>query len=233
MTAGLLGLVSADSHAARSVRADSSDSAFDSLGGFWGSDNFQFGGPGFATGRTDFKLKINPNGNARFFNVCMGEGFLRLIGSDLACTASDFTGPPTSSYVAVFATDFDDASGSWIRTRGFVDTVSPYRLGQAAPATRFWWSGVTLAGDGTFTPFDVQVVLIDRSKGTNNGDFDIEMNYGQGGGESIPPVPNSDGFQGIVLGPNHKGPLFGPFGPSDSNGAPIRFCFRGGKLRSC
>jgi hypothetical protein len=97
---------------------------------------------------------------------------------------------------------------------------------------RFWWNGVVLAGDSTFSAFDVQIVLIDRSHGTNNGNFDIEFNYGTGGGDTVPPVPNTDGFQGFVLGPNTSGPTFGPFGPFDTNGAPIRFCFRGGKLQA-
>ena len=99
---------------------------------------------------------------------------------------------------------------------------------------RFWWNGVTLAGDAT--AFDVQIALIDRSNGTNNGNFDIELNYGDGGNlipdDQVPPVPNADGFQGFVLGPNSSGPTFGPFGPFETDGSPIRFCFRGGKLRA-
>ena len=52
----------------------------------------------------------------------------------------------------------------------------------------------------------MQIVLIDRSKGTNNGDFDIEFNYGNGGADPVPPVdtesnPNAAGFQGFKLGP--------------------------------
>lgn len=82
-------------------------------------------------------------------------------------------------------------------------------------------------------PFDVQIVLLDRSNGTNNGDFDIEFNYGNG--EVVPPdgagcLPGSDGFRGIRLGPNSRGPTLGPFGPFDTSGAPIRFCFRGGQI---
>jgi hypothetical protein len=96
---------------------------------------------------------------------------------------------------------------------------------------RFWWSAVTLAGDPNLLTFDVQIVLLDRSKGTNNGDFDIEFNYGNG--EQIPPVgtesnPNAGGFRGFKLGPNSRGPATGPFGPFDHHGAPIRFCFRAG-----
>ena len=77
------------------MRSDSSDSAFEFLGGFWGTDIEQFGGPGFEAGKTEFKLKINPNGDAHFFKVCMGEGFVKLIGSDQyvrrfgLCTAPD------------------------------------------------------------------------------------------------------------------------------------------------
>ena len=86
---------------------------------------------------------------------------------------------------------------------------------------RFWWNCVTLAGDAT-APFDVQIVLIDRSNGTNNGNFDIELNYGDGG-DQIPPVdcqsnPNANGFQGFKLGPNSSGPTFGPFGPFETDG---------------
>jgi hypothetical protein len=128
-------------------------------------------------------------------------------------------------------TDLDDSGGRWIRTRGFVDSNSPYRLWQAVPAMRFWWNGVVLASDGTFSATDFQIVLIDRSKGTNNGDFDIEMNYGIGG-DVVSPVPDADGFQGFKLGSTTRGPVFGPFGPFDTNSAPIRYCFRGGSLRA-
>lgn len=227
----MLGLASASSHAGRSVRSDSSDGAFEFLGGFWGTDLEQFGGPGFDVGRTEFKLKVSPATDARFFNVCMGEGFVKLISTSRSCASADFALPPGGNYIAVFATDLDDSSGRWIRTRGFVDTTLPYRLWQAVPAMRFWWNGVVLAGDGTFTPTDYQIALIDRSKGTGNGDFDIEMNYGIGG-DVVPPVPNTDGFQGFKIGPAARGPKFGPFGPFDTNGAPIRYCFRGGSLRA-
>jgi hypothetical protein len=105
---------------------------------------------------------------------------------------------------------------------------------------RFWWSGVTIDGDPGNppppTPFDVQIVLIDRSGGNANGNFDLELNYGNG--DQIPPagtesLPNANGFQGFKLGPNSVGPTFGPFGPFDTTGDPIRFCFRGGRLRDC
>lgn len=230
ISTGLLSIVCASSQAGRSVRSDAGDS-FESLGAFWGNDNEQSGGPGFAAGKTEFKLKISPNGKARFFNVCMGEGFVKLIATDKTCAASDFARPPTGNYIAVFATDFDDSSGRYVRTRGFLDSTEPFRLWQAHPVMRFWWNGVLLAGDSTLTAFDVQINLIDRSNGTNNGNFDIELNYGIGG-DQVPPVPNTDGFQGFVLGPNTSGPTFGPFGPFDTNGAPIRFCFRGGTLRA-
>ena len=93
-----------------------------------------------------------------------------------------------------------------------------------------------LAGDAGFNTFDVQIVLLDRSKGKNNGDFDIEFNYGNG--EQVPPVgtesnPNAAGFQGFKFGPNSRGPTLGPFGPFDTTGAPIRFCFRGGLRTGC
>ena len=214
------------------MRSDASDGAFEFLGGFWGTDTQQFGDAGFAAGRTEFKLKISPNGKARFFTVCMGEGFVKFVGSDQLCAESDFARPPTGNYIAVFATDLDGSFGQLLRTRGFVDSTAPFKLGQAAPAMRFWWNGVTLAGDFTFAPFDVQIILIDRSNGTNNGNFDIEFNYGTGGGDQVPPAPNTDGFQGFVLGPNTSGPTFGPFGPFDTNGAPIRYCFRGGVLKA-
>jgi len=231
MSAGLLSIVSASSQAGRSVRSDAGDS-FEFFGSFWGNDSEQSGGPGFATGKTEFKLKINPNGKARFFNVCMGEGFVKLIPTDTPCAASDFARPPTGNYISVFATDFEDSFGRYVRTRGFIDPAEPFNLWQAHPVMRFWWNGVVLAGDSNSTSFDVQINLIDRSNGTNNGNFDIEMNYGTGGGDVVPPVPNTDGFQGFVLGPNTSGPTFGPFGPFDTDGAPIRFCFRDGKLRA-
>lgn len=231
IASGLLGLMSAGSHAGRSVRSDSSDGAFEFLGGFWGSDVEQFGSTGLDAGRTAFKLKLSPSGNARFFNVCMGDGFLRLIPASSACAIADFALPPGGNYIAAYATDLDDSSGRWVHTRGFVDTNAPYNLWQAAPAMRFWWNNVVLAGDATFSATNYQIVLIDRSKGTANGDFDVEINYGNGG-DVVPPVPNADGFQGLKIGPAARGPVFGPFGPFDTNGAPIRFCFRGGKLRA-
>ena len=225
VTTGLLSIVCTSSQAGRPVRSDSSDGAFDFVGGFWGSDTEQFGGPGFAVGKTEFRLKINPNGNARFFTVCMGEGFIKLINVSQSCVDADFARPPTGNYIAVFAVDLEDISGRYVRTRGFVDTNEPFKLWQANPAMRFWWNGVTLAGDST--PFDVQISLIDRG----NGNFDIEMNYGIGG-DVVPPVPSADGFQGFTLGPNSSGPTFGPFGPFDTDGVPIRYCFRGGSLRA-
>ena len=90
------------------MRSDAGDS-FEFFGSFWGNDNEQSGSPGFAAGKTEFKLKIRPSGEARFFNVCMGEGFVKLIGSDQSCVESDFVGPPTGNYIAVFATDFEDS----------------------------------------------------------------------------------------------------------------------------
>ena len=201
VSAALLSIVCASSQAGRSVRSDASDGAFEFLGGFWGSDIDQFGGPSFDAGKTDFKLKINPNGKARFFHVCMGEGFVKLIGSDQSCVEADFARPPTGNYIAVFATDFDDSSGRFARTRGFVDSAAPYRLGQAAPAMRFWWNGVTLAGDSTFSAFDVQIVLIDRSNGTNNGNFDIELNYGTGGGDRFRRSPTPRASRVSCSGP--------------------------------
>ena len=229
IASGLLGLMSASSHAGRSVRSDASDGAFAFLGGFWGSDFEQFGGTGFDAGRTAFKLRLSKGGKARFFNVCMGDGFVKLISASLTCVDADFALPPSGNYIAAYATDLDDSSGRWVHTRGFVDTNAPYNLWQAAPAMRFWWNNVVLAGDGTFSATDFQIVLIDRSKGTNNGDFDVEINYGNGS-DAVPPVPNTDGFQGLKLGPATRGPVSGPFGPFDTSGAPIRFCFRGGSL---
>ena len=241
---GLLSVQSASGAAGRSVRSDSSDSAFDFLGGFWGTDNQQFGPPGFDAGPTDFKLRLNPSQPPHFFRICMSEdGFIKLIGMSATCANADYALPQTKAYIAVFATDLDSLStgfGSLIRTRGFVDqwpsnSVPPYKLWQAHPAMRFWWSGVTLAGDSV-NGFDVQIVLIDRSNGTNNGNFDLEFNYGNGS-DQVPPVgtesnPNANGFQGFKLGPNARGPTFGPFGPFDTNGVPIRFCFRGGSLQA-
>ena len=235
VSTALLSVVSASSHAGRTVRSDSSDGAFDSLGGFWGDDIEQGAVPGFDAGRTEFRLKINPNGEARFFTVCMSEdGFLKFIDGNTACTDADYALPPTGNYIAVFATDLDSSSGLLQHTRGFVDFNPPSRLWQAAPAMRYWWT-VTLAGDPAL--FDVQIVLIDRSNGSNNGNFDIELNYGNGGPDPVPPLDsqsnsNANGFQGFKLGPNSNGPTTGPFGPFPTDGAPIRFCFRDGKLRA-
>ena len=241
---GVLSMQSASAAAGRSVRSDSSDSAFDFLGGFWGTDNQQFGPPGFDAGPTDFKLRISPSQSARFFRVCMSEdGFIKLIGVSASCANADYALPQTNAYIAVFATDLDSLStgfGSLVRTRGFVDqfpsnSLPQYKLWQAKPAMRFWWSGVTLAGDSV-NGFDVQIVLIDRSNGTNNGNFDLEFNYGIGS-DQVPPVgtesnPNANGFRGFRLGPNARGPKLGPFGPFDTDGDPIRFCFRCGSLQA-
>jgi hypothetical protein len=72
LSSGVLSLVCATSHAGRSVRSDASDNAFEFLGGFWGTDAQQFGGPGFA-GRTEFKLNLGNASGARFYTVCMSE----------------------------------------------------------------------------------------------------------------------------------------------------------------
>lgn len=238
VSAALLSLVSAGSQAGRSVRTDSSDDAFEFLGGFWGSEFGQSGEPGL-TVRTEFKLKLNPSGNARNYTICMSEeGFLKLISASIiTCADSDYDLPPTGNYIAVFATELDSNAsgfGSLAWSRGFVDSKAPFKLWQTDPAMRFTWNAITLADDATVNFFDVQIVLIDRSNGTNNGDFDIEMNYGNGS-DQVPPVgtetnPNANGFQGFKLGPNSRGPTFGPFGPFEVNGDPIRYCFRGGTL---
>ncbi len=237
VSSGMLGLVCAASHAGRSVRSDSSDGAFEFLGGFWGTDSESSAVDGFTAGRTQFKLNFNSSG-ARYYTVCMSKnGFVRLIPGDV-CGDENFALPPQRPYIAVFATDLDvTSSGRLAATRGFVDTKTPYRLPEAAPAQRFWWNGVSLTGDFGANQFDVQIVLIDRSKGTNNGDFDIEFNYGIGG-DTVPPPgtesnPNAAGFQGFGLGPSSRGPVAGPFGPFDTNGAAIRFCFRNGARTSC
>jgi hypothetical protein len=238
VSVGLLSIVSASSYAGRSVRTDSSDGAFEFLGGFWGSDNTLFGSPGFEI-RTQFKLNFGGPGGARYYTVCMSEdGFLRFV-TTTTCTDADFALPATGNYIAVFATDlaFDSSSfGSQIYTRGFVDLKEPYRLPQAVPAMRFWWNGVLLADDAGLNQFEIQIVLLDRGGSSNTGNFDIELNYGNGdqvpavGTESNPDAISA--FQGFSLGPNSSGPTFGPFGPFDTSGAPIRFCFRGGVLRA-
>src|SRR5688572_14488611 len=83
---GLLSTQSASGAAGRSVRSDSSDSAFDFLGGFWGTDNQQFGPPGFDAGPSDFKLRWSPSQPAHFVRICMSEdGFLKLIAKSATC----------------------------------------------------------------------------------------------------------------------------------------------------
>jgi hypothetical protein len=243
----MLGLVCAASHAGRSVRSDASDSAFDFLGGFWGSDVEEFNVQGVTAGRTQFKLNLGNSAGARFYTICMSKhAFIRLV-TTATCADTDFQLPPAKHYIAVFATNLDLSQGSLAYTRGFVDTkassgLPKYRLPDAVPAQRFWWRGALLEGDATdgdpfLHPFDVQIVLLDRSKGTNNGDFDIEFNYGNGS-DTVPPTgtesnPNAAGFQGFKLGPNSRGPILGPFGPFLESGAPIRFCFRNGQRTSC
>jgi hypothetical protein len=227
---GLLSIQSANAAAGRSVRSDSSDGSFELFGAFWGTNNLPFEdtiqGPGFDFGVTEFKLRLNPSAAANFFRVCMSEdGFLRLIGVSAACTDAHYALPPAKNYIAVYATDLDSFTGiGLVHARGFVDQFTPYKLWQAKPAMRYWWSGVSLVGDPS-SFIDVQIVLIDRSNGTNNGNFDIEFNYGNG--EEIP----ANGFQGFKLGPNSMGPIAGPFGPFLASGNPIRFCFRGGSLQ--
>ena len=239
VSVGLLSIVSANSHAGRSVRTDSSDGAFDFQGGFWGGDNTLFGTPGNEI-RTQFKLNFGDARGSHYYTVCMSEdGFLKFV-TTTTCTDADFSLPPTGNYIAVFATDltFDTNNfGSQIYTRGFVDPKAPYKLPQAVPAMRFWWNAVILADDTGLNQFEIQIVLLDRSGDTNNGNFDIELNYGNGdqvpfpGTEANPDAINA--FQGFKLGPNSSGPTIGPFGPFDSSGAPIRFCFRGGNRKPC
>lgn len=232
---GLLSIMCTSSYAGRSVRSDASDSAFDTLGGFWGEDTEQFAVSGIE-GRTEFKLNFGNAAGARFYTFCMSEdGFLRFVTTD-TCDPLLYALPPAGNYIAVFATDLDTSSGfgSLARTRGFVDFKEPHKLPQAVPAMRFWWNGILLADDATFTTFSVQIVLLDRSGGTNKGDFDIELNYGNNLDDTVPPPgtesnPNANGFQGLSLGPHLRGPTSGPF---VTDGIPVRFCFRGGKLRA-
>lgn len=231
----LLSIVCTSSDAGRAVRSDSGDSAFDTLGGFWGdgpngTEQSDFGVPG-VEGRTQFRLNLGNAAGPRIYTFCMSEeGFLRLVTSD-TCDPTDYALPPAGNYIAVFATDLDSNTGGGLtRTRGFVDFKDPHKLPQAVPAMRFWWNGVSLP---TGEPINVQIVLLDRSEGNSPGDFDIELNYGDGGPDSTPPAGvSSAGFQGFKLGPHSRGPTFGPFGPFDTNGTPIFFCFRGGHLRA-
>ena len=170
----------ASSQAGRSVRSDSSDGAFEFLGGFWGDDTEQFGTLGFDVGRTEFKLNINPDGSARFFTVCMSEdGFLKLISSDTTCADSDYA----------LSTDWElhcgvcdrlgqhlpVSSGPHARIRGLHGAVQVV-AGRSCDAVLVERGHARRRYQ---LPFDVQIVLIDRSNGTNNGNFDIELNYGR------------------------------------------------------
>jgi hypothetical protein len=233
LSTGLLSLAFTTSNAGRSVRSDASDGAFEFLGGFWGTDVDQFGGPGVGV-RTEFKL--NFGSGAKYYTACMSEdGFLKFVTAT-TCASTDYALPPSGNYAAAYATDlaFDSGFASLSHTRGFVDFKTPYKWPQALPAMRFWWKGVNLVGD--INTFDFQIVLLDRSSGTNNGNFDIEFNYGNG--DQVPPAgtesnPNFNGFRGLKLGPNSRAPVFAPFGPFDIDGAPIRTCFREGAKNSC
>jgi hypothetical protein len=232
VSAAVLIMVSASSDAGRAVRSDSSDTAFDILGGFWG-ENFEQFGAGIS-GRTQFRLNFGTAAGARFWTFCQSDdGIVRFVTTD-TCDPAAFNLPPTGNYIAVFATDLDSSlGGSLIETRGFVDFNPPHRLPQAVPAMRFWWNGVDLVSEpDPNVRIDAQIVLLDRSQGNSPGDFDIEFNYGNGGPDSTPPAGiSSDGFQGFKLGPNSRGPTTGPFGPFDTQGAPIVFCFRGGHVK--
>ena len=87
VSVGLLSIVSANSHAGRSVRTDSSDGAFDFQGGFWGGDNTLFGTPGNEI-RTQFKLNFGDARGSHYYTVCMSEdGFLKFV-TTTTCTDS-------------------------------------------------------------------------------------------------------------------------------------------------
>jgi hypothetical protein len=230
VSAVVLTIVSASSDAGRAVRSDSSDTAFDDLGGFWGSDVEQFGAG--ISGRTQFRLNLGTAAGARFWTFCQSDdGFVRFVTTD-TCDPSAFNLPPTGNYIAVFATDLDSSlAGRLAETRGFVDFADPRRLPQAVPAMRFWWHDVDLVSDPDSVVINAQIVLLDRSEGNSPGDFDIEFNYGNGSDSTPPAGISSAGFQGFKLGPNSRGPTTGPFGPFDDNGAPIVFCFRSGHVK--
>jgi hypothetical protein len=238
VSAGLL-IVCTSSDAGRSVRTDSSDTAFESQGGFWGTDNDEFERvtEDFAS-RTEFKLNFGTSAGARFWTVCTStKGYIRFVASDTC----DYSFPPGAggNYIAVYATpDLAFPSfGSLTRTRGFVDfkipNPPPARLAQAVPATRYWWNPVILASDtGEVSPFHVQIVLLDRSEGNAVGDFDIELNVGTNLGDVVPAdgsLAHTPGFQGYKLGPNSGGPISEPF---LNDGVPIYICFRSGKVKA-
>ena len=207
------------------MRSDASDGAFEFLGGFWGTDNSAVRGAGLRRGRTEFKLRFNPAGDARFFTVCMSEeGFLKLIGSDDTCADSDYALPPTGNYIAVFATDLDSTRHRfWLshpdaRVRGLQRAVQVVAGGtchavlvERGHARRRY----------SQPAFDVQIVLIDRSNGTNNGNFDIEFNYGNAASRFRPPEPNPIRMR-MASRVSSSGPIpavrqFGPFGPFDTD----------------
>jgi hypothetical protein len=231
VSAGLL-IVCSSSDAGRSVRTDSSDTAFESQGGFWGDDGTFF--EDFAS-RTEFKLNFGTAAGARFWTVCTSiKGYIRFVTSDTC----DYSFPPGAggNYIAVYATpDLTLASfGNLTRTRGFVDfNIPPARLAQAVPAMRYWWNPVRLVSDtGEVSPFHVQIVLLDRSEGNAVGDFDIELNYGTNLGDVVPAdgsLAHTPGFRGFKLGPNSGGPISEPF---LNDGVPIYICFRGGKVKA-
>src|SRR5262245_44224592 len=185
VSAAVLIMVSASSDAGRAVRSDSSDTAFDDLGGFWGMDVLQFGAG--IEGRTQFRLNFGTAAGARFWTFCQSDdGFVRFVTTDV-CDPTAFNLPPAGNYIAVFATDLDSSlAGALQETRGFVDFNEPNRLPQAVPAMRFWWSNVDLVSEpGTTVTINAQIVLLDRSEGNSPGDFDIEFNYGNGGTDPI------------------------------------------------
>ena len=157
-----------------------------------GAITSQFGarsGAGFEVGKTEFKLKIEPQRQGALLRGLHGRGLREAHRRRPTCADADFAPPADGKlHRGVRNRPRRQLSGRFVRTRGFVDHHAPYKLGQAHPAMRFWWNGVSLAGDPHLSSVDVQIVLIDRSNGTNNGNFDIELNYGIGGDE-VPPSP--------------------------------------------
>lgn len=210
-----------DADAQRGIRVDIGSGQFDLRGESWNEgtvqENFNLPGyPGYLEVILPFKLNFSGEaGRLALPQALLGFSWLNL-GKDcgapdqFACGEYAYTHPWLSNGGSEFKTT--TKVGAIDRAK---DANGEYNLAEALPAVQFRWYG----RDGSNRPFDYQMILLDLSGETGNeGDFDVEVNFGYG--QFVAPT---DGFQSLMFGPASQH-LF------TTTNAYTDFCFRSGSL---
>jgi len=171
-----------------------------------------------------FKLKFSSGSKANYYACVSENGFLRFkkvssghcpqslpfapLVDDGDYIASDY------SNLANARLDLDELDGAAVASVGVYDPASPFDLEEASEAIGFTWYDMPYVdGPGIYAG---QVILTNR----DNGNFDLEFNFGEAGGGAI---YWPQGVQGFRLGPNV---LYRA--PGSSIDTDVIFCFRGG-----